>query len=70
LSKSSVEPRVADFVHGPDDIGNMFLPVPSSKKVEESAADFLINKVSEFLGEVSVLALGPLTNVALVCSGS
>ena len=42
----------------------------SAKKVEESAADFLINKVSEFPGEVSVLALGPLTNVALVCSGS
>jgi uridine nucleosidase len=70
LSKSSVEPRVADFVHGSDDIGNLFLPAPSSKKVEESAADFLINKISEFPGEVSVLALGPLTNVALVCSGS
>ncbi|KAG0524108.1 hypothetical protein BDA96_07G181400 [Sorghum bicolor] len=59
------KPRVADFVHGSDGIGNLFLPAPSAKKVEESAADFLINKVSEFPGEVSVLALGPLTNVAL-----
>jgi uridine nucleosidase len=45
----------------------MCLPEPTTKKVEESAAEFLVNKVSEFPGEVSVLALGPLTNVALVC---
>jgi len=59
------KPRIADFVHGSDGIGNLFLPAPSAKKVEESAADFMVNKVSEFPGEVSVLALGPLTNVAL-----
>lgn len=45
----------------------MFLPEPTTKKVEESAAEFLVNKVSELPGEISVLALGPLTNVALVC---
>ncbi|KAL6859174.1 hypothetical protein ACP4OV_018176 [Aristida adscensionis] len=59
------KPRVADFVHGSDGIGNLFLPAPTTKKVEECAAEFLVNKVSEFPGEVSVLALGPLTNVAL-----
>ncbi|XP_062190978.1 probable uridine nucleosidase 1 [Phragmites australis] len=59
------EPCVADFIHGSDGIGNLFLPAPTAKKVEESAAEFLVNKVSEFPGEVSVLALGPLTNVAL-----
>jgi hypothetical protein len=58
-------PRVADFVHGSDGLGNLFLPAPSTKKVEESAAEFLVNKVSQFPGEISVLALGPLTNVAL-----
>ena len=50
-----------------DGIGDLFLPEPTINKVEEIAAEFLVNKVSEFPGEVSVLALGPLTNVALVC---
>ncbi|WVZ99472.1 hypothetical protein U9M48_044763 [Paspalum notatum var. saurae] len=59
------KPRVADFVHGSDGIGNLFLPAPTANKVDESAAEFLVNKASEFPGEVSVLALGPLTNVAL-----
>jgi len=58
-------PRVADFVHGSDGLGNLFLPAPATKKVEESAAEFMVNKVSQFPGEISVLALGPLTNVAL-----
>ena len=30
----------------------------------------MVDKVSQFPGEVSILALGPLTNVALVCSFS
>ncbi|CAJ1886232.1 unnamed protein product [Sphenostylis stenocarpa] len=58
-------PRVADFVHGEDGLGNTFLPPPKGKKIELSACEFLVEKVSEYPGEVSVLALGPLTNVAL-----
>ncbi|KAJ1263899.1 hypothetical protein BS78_09G221500 [Paspalum vaginatum] len=59
------KPHVADFGHGSDGIGNLFLPAPTARKVDESAAELLVNKASEFPGEVSVLALGPLTNVAL-----
>jgi len=59
------KPCICDFVHGSDGIGDLFLPEPTINKVEEIAAEFLVNKVSEFHGEVSVLALGPLTNVAL-----
>lgn len=58
-------PRVADFVHGCDGLGNIYLPPPNMKKIEKSAAEFLVDKVSEYPGEVSVLALGPLTNIAL-----
>ncbi|XP_056159672.1 uridine nucleosidase 1 [Syzygium oleosum] len=58
-------PSVADFVHGSDGMGNICLPPPNAKKVEKSASEFLVDKVSEFPGEVSVLALGPLTNLAL-----
>ncbi|CAD6225698.1 unnamed protein product [Miscanthus lutarioriparius] len=61
------KPDVADFVHGSEGLGNIELPDPTIKKVEESAAEFLVDKVSQFPGEVSVFALGPLTNVALVC---
>ncbi|MED6161599.1 Uridine nucleosidase 1 [Stylosanthes scabra] len=59
------EPRVADFVHGKDGLGNIFLSPPTTKKIEKSASEFLVEKVSEYPGEVTVLALGPLTNLAL-----
>ncbi|KAF8397849.1 hypothetical protein HHK36_016774 [Tetracentron sinense] len=59
------KPRVADFVHGSDGLGNVFLSPPKEKKNKKSASEFLVNKVSEFPGEVSILALGPLTNLAL-----
>ncbi|XVE76001.1 hypothetical protein DITRI_Ditri12bG0137500 [Diplodiscus trichospermus] len=58
-------PHVADFVHGSDGLGNIFLPPPKTKKTDKSASEFLVEKVSEYPGEVSVLALGPLTNLAL-----
>lgn len=59
-------PRVADFVHGTDGLGNINLLPPKARKIEKSAAQFLVDKVSEHPGEVSILALGPLTNLALV----
>ncbi|TYI10782.1 hypothetical protein ES332_A09G164200v1 [Gossypium tomentosum] len=58
-------PRVADFVHGSDGMGNIFLPPPKTEKSDKSASEFLVEKVSQYPGEVSILALGPLTNVAL-----
>lgn len=59
-------PHIADFVHGSDGLGNLNLPSPSTKKIEKSASDFLVETVSQHPGEVSILALGPLTNLALV----
>ncbi|KAI3442843.1 uncharacterized protein J3R85_000534 [Psidium guajava] len=59
------KPLVADYIHGSDGMGNICLPPPKAKKVEKSASEFLVDKVSEFPGEVSILALGPLTNLAL-----
>ena len=51
------------FAYG---LGNVFLDPPKAKKIEKSASEFLVEQVSEYPGEVSVLALGPLTNLALV----
>ncbi|GMP49989.1 hypothetical protein CsSME_00016782 [Camellia sinensis var. sinensis] len=59
-------PRVADFVHGSDALGNISLPPPKSKKIDKTASEFLVDMVSKYPGEVSILALGPLTNLALV----
>lgn len=59
------KPRIADFIHGSDGLGNLSLPAPKSTKCEKSAAEFLVDKVNEYPGEISVLALGPLTNIAL-----
>ncbi|KAK1288878.1 Uridine nucleosidase 1 [Acorus calamus] len=59
------KPHVADFVHGSDGLGNTYLPPPKGKKSEKSASEFLVEKVSQYPGEVSILALGPLTNLAL-----
>ncbi|KAE8717047.1 putative uridine nucleosidase 2 [Hibiscus syriacus] len=58
-------PSVADFVHGSDGMGHIYLPHPKTKKLDNTASEFLVEKVSEYPGEVSVLALGPLTNLAL-----
>ncbi|KAI9090676.1 hypothetical protein K1719_028529 [Acacia pycnantha] len=58
-------PLVADFVHGSDGLGNISLPPPKAKKIDKSASEFLVEKISEYPGEVSILALGPLTNIAL-----
>lgn len=64
--KKGGRPRVADFIHGSDGLGNIFLPPPERKKIEKNASEFLVDMVSEYPGEVSILALGPLTNLALV----
>lgn len=57
-------PRIADFAHGSDGLGNTFPAQPKNKKIDKCAADFLVEKVREFPNEVTILALGPLTNIA------
>ncbi|KAJ1401424.1 Ribonucleoside hydrolase-like [Sesbania bispinosa] len=57
--------RIADFVHGADGLGNQNFPPPKGKPVEESAAAFLVHQAKANPGKVTVVALGPLTNIAL-----
>ncbi|KAI9093561.1 hypothetical protein K1719_027010 [Acacia pycnantha] len=56
---------IADFVHGVDGLGNQNFPPPKGKQIEESAVDFLIRQAKTNPGKVNVVALGPLTNIAL-----
>uniref|UniRef100_A0A2P2KMX1 Uncharacterized protein MANES_05G207000 n=1 Tax=Rhizophora mucronata TaxID=61149 RepID=A0A2P2KMX1_RHIMU len=57
--------HVADFVHGADGLGNQNFPPPSGKPIEQSAATFLVEQANLHPGKVTVVALGPLTNIAL-----
>ncbi|KAE9452388.1 hypothetical protein C3L33_15718, partial [Rhododendron williamsianum] len=57
--------RIADFVHGADGLGNQNFPPPVGKPVEQSAAAFLVEQATLYPGKVTVVALGPLTNIAL-----
>ncbi|EPS62849.1 uridine nucleosidase 1, partial [Genlisea aurea] len=59
------KPRIADFVHGKNGLGDIPITHPNSNKSEKSACEFLVEVVSKYPGEVSILALGPLTNLAL-----
>ncbi len=55
----------ADYVHGRDGLGDSNLP-PSKRKVEkEHAANALVRLANENPGELTLVAIGPLTNVAL-----
>lgn len=57
--------RIADFVHGADGLGNQNFPPPAGKPIEQSAAAFLVEQAKLYPGKVTVVALGPLTNIAL-----
>lgn len=57
--------RIADFVHGSDGLGNQTFDAPKGKPIEQNAAEFLINQTNLYPGKVTVVALGPLTNIAL-----
>ncbi|CAA7404988.1 unnamed protein product [Spirodela intermedia] len=57
--------RIADFVHGADGLGNQNFPSPQGAKIDQSATDFLIHLANLYPGEITILALGPLTNLAM-----
>jgi inosine-uridine nucleoside N-ribohydrolase len=52
-------------VHAPDFIPPMPEGAPSTKPSPETAAAFLIKKVHEFPGQVTLFGGGPMTNIAL-----
>ena len=50
--------------HGMNGLGGIEFPAPEIKPVNEPAADAIERIVSRSPGEVSIIAVGPLTNVA------
>ncbi len=55
----------ADFVHGADGQGDVNLPPPTTEVVGIDAAHFIIETVMASPGEVTLVPLGPLTNIAM-----
>jgi purine nucleosidase len=51
--------------HAADVVPPLVEGEPTTKPLAESAAAFLMRKVREFPGEVTILAMGPFTNLAL-----
>ncbi len=52
------------FVHGSDGQGEVFLPPPTTSALQINAAQFMVQTVHESPGEITLVAVGPLTNIA------
>ena len=52
-------------VHGSDGMGDSFFPKPERSAESTHAIDFIIDTINDNPGEVSLLAIAPLTNIAM-----
>ncbi|MGB3305635.1 MAG: nucleoside hydrolase [Thermomicrobiales bacterium] len=59
------EPAFSADIHGEDGQGGTFLPPAVQRPSEESAAEQIIRLAHERPGELSLVAVGPLTNLAV-----
>lgn len=55
----------ADFVHGANGLADVALPPPSRAPHPLDAAHFIIEQVDAAPGEITLVPVGPLTNIAL-----
>ncbi len=55
----------AEHVHGDNGLGNIQLPPPSTELYEGSAVDLIAAKVKEHSGDIILIPVGPLTNIAM-----
>lgn len=59
------EHTTVEDVHGSDGMGDSFFPKPERSAESTHAIDFIIDTINEHPGEVSLLAIAPLTNIAM-----
>ena len=52
------------YIHGDDGQGNTWAAEAPLKALDLPADEFIVNKINEYPGEVTLAALGPLTNLA------
>ena len=53
------------YVHGDDGQGNVRLPLPMTSPHPKPAAQFIVDEIMAQPGEITLVPIGPLTNVAL-----
>lgn len=59
------EPNYAKFIHGDNGLGNIQIAPPAAVPSQTGAVEAIISKVLAAPGEITLIAMGPLTNVAL-----
>jgi pyrimidine-specific ribonucleoside hydrolase len=56
----------AKYVHGNNGLGGVDFPAPNIKPVAETATELISRLVHENPGQITIVAVGPLTNIATV----
>lgn len=56
--------QTAQYVHGQDGMGDIGLPLSGRKPADGDAVDVLIDTIHRFAGEITLVTLGPLSNIA------
>jgi inosine-uridine nucleoside N-ribohydrolase len=54
----------AAYAHGENGLGGAVFPEPKIKPIAEPAAEFIRQTVRKYPGEVTLITIGPLTNIA------
>jgi inosine-uridine nucleoside N-ribohydrolase len=54
----------AEYAHGENGLGGAVFPDPTTKPIDEPAAEFIRRIVRKYPHQVTLLTLGPLTNIA------
>lgn len=57
--------RLGTFVHGEDGLGNTHPPLPKGKVLDIPAAQFIVETILDHPGEITLVPIGPLTNIGL-----
>lgn len=60
--------KFAKHIHGDNGLGGVELPIPSVSVAEGYAAMEIVKRVNEAPNEITIMAIGPVTNVALALS--
>ncbi|MBS7620335.1 nucleoside hydrolase [Candidatus Bathyarchaeota archaeon] len=58
------EPMYAEEFHGISGLGDAVLPEPALNSDKRSALQLIFDKIEEFNGKLTLVAIGPLTNIA------
>jgi inosine-uridine nucleoside N-ribohydrolase len=59
------ESNYAHFVHGNNGFGDITVDAPTSSLDPRSAAQFIVDMAHQYPGEITIVAIGPLGNLAL-----